>query len=96
MNMINMAECIKPNKTQLNTKFIIKAKPSSSHKHSEAETDTPLPLPTDQEIHQFINYMITKSKKYKELLESNKITDDMLFSDKHLYSNKYIVLLFLS
>ena len=46
---------------------------------------------TNKDAHQFITYMLEKSKRFEDFLLLNNIEDSNKFAEKHLYNNPPIV-----
>lgn len=46
----------------------------------------------DADIEQFISYMVTRSKHFKDLMVEREIEDEEEFVDRHLYKSVCIVL----
>lgn len=85
----NPKQSTQSNQTQ--TKFIIKSKPSLHGNRENEASQGELLVATKQDVHQLITYLITKSKKYQDLLEAKGIEDEQAFAEKHLYENPCMV-----
>ena len=87
---MSILEGVRPSKTMNGTKFIIKSKPSLKEKPN-VEPEQEVLSATDHDVQLFLSYMISKSKRFKDILESKNITDETYFCDNHLYRNPCIV-----
>ena len=72
-------------------KFVIKSKVSTRELREELETDTI--TATDEDALQFIEYMIVKSQRLRELLEKKSIFDEDQFYQNHLFGSICLVVL---
>ena len=72
---MNILEGVKPNnshKNTTNTKFIIKSKPSTKENKGTIEQDNDI-YANNVDVHQFITYMVSKSKHLEDFLYSKGI-----------------------
>lgn len=89
---MNILEGVKPsgNPKTNNTKFIIKSKPSAKE-NKTLEPDNEVIYATNGDAHQFLTYLVSKSRRLADFLEEKSI-DSNEFSEKHLYANPAIVI----
>ena len=92
---MNILEGVKPsssvNPRNTNTKFIIKSKPSTKE-NKTLEHDGEILYANNVDAHQFTTYLVGKSKRLSDYLESMGIFDINIFAEKHLYGNPSIVI----
>ena len=92
---MNILEGVKPtnsHKNTTNTKFIIKSKPSTKENRATIEQQDTDIYANNTDVHQFIAYMVSKSKHLEDFLLSKGIEDHPEFAEKHLFNNPSIVL----
>ncbi len=84
-------EALKASKNYNSNKFIIKPKASITHLKSEnAESDYPASC-SEHEVDLFLNHMIEKSKKFKELLQEKQIYNEEEFYHNYLFKSICLV-----
>ena len=66
-------EISKPNRAPLSQKFIIKTKTSMAHNMRSENSDPELPSSLDGEVELFLQHMVAKSRRFKDLLVERKV-----------------------
>ena len=83
-------EMLKNTRNQTSQKFVIKSKLTSNHFRSE-NSDPELPTSVDHEVDLFLDHMIKKSKRFRDLLQDKEVNNTDEFCQTYLLKSVYLV-----
>ena len=77
-------------RNQTSQKFVIKSKLASNHFRSE-NSDPEIPTSIDHEVDLFLDQMIKKSKRFRDLLQEKEVNNCEEFYQGYLLKSMYLV-----